>query len=122
MSILIATACAAGYTLEEATLSASFDDIELTAPTTTGTNANVTLTYTTSSPRTFSISFSGVGTLQYRVNSGTYTSGSSFSVATGDTLNFKYLNHTGIYESQTVTINDNTRGGSVGSFTVAYGL
>jgi len=83
--------------------SGSFGNLTATAPA-TATGNNVTLTY--SGPtRNISLSYAGVNTLQYRINSGTWTTYSvAFAVLSGQALQLRVLTPTSPeFESLTIT-------------------
>lgn len=97
------------------TLSASWSSIGYAAPTTFATNEDRTLTFN-GPARTINLSHSLVNTLNYRINSGSWTSGVSFSISSGQTLGFRVSGNSN--ESfTTVTVQDGSRGNAtIGTF------
>lgn len=102
-----------GASLDDIT--ANWAGIAITGPTgVASTNANVTITFSSGGTRTIEVTEAGLsGSLEYRINSGTYTAcpdGTTFAVSTGDTLNFRYTDGD-FNETITVTVKDLTDGG-----------
>ena len=108
-------------------ITATWADISLASPTTSGTNTDVALTFTLGgSTRSINIAYNGVGVLSYRINSGSWVAastgpmGTTISITTADTLGFKYDNTDDINEARTVTVQDRTSGATVDTFAVDY--
>jgi hypothetical protein len=96
-------------------------DITATSPAANNTNANQTITFTGGGSRTLQASFAMMGTLEYSKNSGAFTSIANFgtvSVATGDTLRWRYTPNGAADELAVVNIQDVTRGSALDSFNV----
>jgi hypothetical protein len=101
MTVIVDTFKAFGATSAPITLSAPWANIQLAENPSpppeyiaaSRANANVTLTLTGTRTAKVTYDVALTGTLNYRINSGTYTtvaSGGTFSVTNGDTLNFQY--------------------------------
>lgn len=121
MSLLHIISAALTPTIDAISLSAPWADISIASPTSAAANANITCTFTLSSPRTLMLNYFGIGTIYYRKDSGTYTAianGGTFTVTSGQTVNFEYDNNVDINESRDVTITDNTRGSQLDVFVV----
>jgi hypothetical protein len=87
-----------------------------------GANANVTPTGFTGT-RSIRITHTIIyGSLEYRINSGSYvsiSSGGSFSLTAGQTLNFNFLGPGFLAGAYTVTVQDVSRGNAtIDTFTV----
>lgn len=125
MSLLkiIATSTVSAYD----SILAEWDDIALTSPTTSGTNADIELVFDLGgSTRNLLVTYNGVGSLFYRIESGSYVlcntgpAGTTFSITTGETLGFKYDNTVNINETRFVTVNDIISGFEIDRFDVSY--
>lgn len=104
-------------------ITATWGNIVFTHPTVTGTNADVTITYTSGGTRTLQLSFSMFGTLSYRINAGSYVTispGGTFTVSSGDTVGFKFDAVSGSYEFRFITVTDATRESTISTFVAAY--
>ena len=123
MSILLAVFSAMAAPGLDAISHTGWSPISLTYPTTSGTNEDRTLTWTSGGTRDISLTDAGDGVdhnLQYRINSGVwtnYTSG-TFSVSTGQTLGFRITAASTDF-GYIVIITDTTRGSVVDSFTIS---
>lgn len=121
MSILLAAygALSAGSPSLDAASLTAWSGIALTHPTISGTNEDRAITWSVGGARNISASFSSVGTVSYRIDSGGYTTYSgAFSLTSGQTLGWRYQNGIGD-ESETVTVTDASRGSVLGSFIVS---
>lgn len=93
-----------------------WSNISLTSPTTSGTNEDRTLTWSVGGARNISLSYAGAGLLEYRINSGSWTSYSgAFSLSSGQTLGFRWT-HSSNQSATTATVTDATRGASLDTF------
>ena len=92
-----------------------WSDISFNNPTSSGTNEDRTLTWSVGGARNISASGSIVGSLEYRINSGSWTTYSgAFSFSSGQTLGWRYSSSTN--QSTSVTVNDDTRGAALDTF------
>lgn len=97
---------------------ANWADLVLTWPTTSGANADLALSWSIGGARNISATYAGSGTLQYRINSGAWTTYSSpFSVASGQALGWRYSQTN--FESSIVTVRDDARGATIDTFVVS---
>ena len=76
-------------------VSGPWADIILTHPTTSGTNGDLQITWTGGAPtRTVKNSWASGGTLEYRINSGSYVTytqgGSGFTITVGQTVGWRF--------------------------------
>jgi len=118
MSILLAAFAAMGRSLDAASLT-GWSNIPLTHPTSSGTNEDRTITWSVGGARNISASYGGIGTLSYRIDSGSYTTYTTpFSLSSGQTLGWRYQNGLGD-ESETVTVTDDARGAALDAFFVS---
>ncbi len=110
-----------GLALDDAVLSASWSAVadDLGAPL-GATNEDRTITWSVGGARDISCNYTGSETLEYRIDSGSYVTYSvAFSLTSGQTLGWKYT--ASANESGTITVTDDTRGASVGTFTYSAG-
>lgn len=98
-------------------LSGSWDGISYSSPTTFATNLDRTLTFN-GPARTINLSHSLENTLNYRINSGSWIAGTSFSISSGQTLGFRVSGDAN--EVSFVNVNDGSRGNAlIQTFVVA---
>lgn len=80
--------------LDAAAISAVWSDILVAWPTTNGTNEDRTITWAVGGARTIKNGWATGGTLEYRINSGTWTTytqgGAGFSMTSGQTLGWRF--------------------------------
>lgn len=111
----------ASAALDAVSLSATWSDIPLTAPTTQGTNEDRTLTWSLGGARNVSVSTSGaavISALEYRINSGAWTAyGAAFSLTSGQTLGWR-TNTAGVNGTETVTVTDASRAATIDTYDV----
>lgn len=117
---MIPKAAAAGG-LSAIALSATWDDISFSAPTTTSAdNGDRTLTFT-GAARDISASVTGdslSGGLEYRIDGGSWaTYSTAFSVTSGQTVGWR-INSYPVNSVSTVNVSDASRGVPLDSFTV----
>ena len=95
----------------------AWSSIGYNGPVTFATNEDRTLTF--SGPaRTINLSHSLLNTLAYRINSGAWLGGTSFSISSGQTLGFRVSGSSN--EIGTVTVQDGSRGNeTIRQFAVA---
>ena len=109
------------HQLDAMTLSATWSDITLAAPTVQGTNEDRTLTWGIGGARSISVAASGaavLSSLDYRLDSGAWTLYSgAFSITSGQTLGWR-ANTAGINGTETVTVTDATRSATIDAFDV----
>ena len=96
-----------------------WSDMSVAFPTTSTTNEDRVVSFTLVTPRTFSFTYSGGNTLEYRKNSGSYVSvGTPVSLnGSSDTLGFKYTG-LGNEGPLSVSVIDNTTGLTLDTFPV----
>lgn len=100
----------------QATISATWSDITVASPTTQSTNEDRTISFGGGS-RTITCDYAGTQTLQYRLDSGTWTTYSSgFSLTSGQTLGWRY--QAGDNETPAVSVNVYVAGALLDTFTV----
>lgn len=103
-----------GGVLDAASLT-PWSNISFHKPTSSGTNEDRTLTWSVGGARNISASGSIMGSLQYRINSGSWTNYSgAFSLSSGQTLGWRISSV--INQSTSVTVNDDTRGAALDTF------
>jgi hypothetical protein len=94
-------------------------DITVSSPASTGSNADRALTWSQGGARNISASYGGNGTLQYRINSGAWTTyAGAFSHTSGETLGWQI---TTIFDNQSATdvvVTDATRGATIDTFSI----
>lgn len=89
--LLAAVSAAAG--LDTATLSAAWSALndDFGAPV-GANNEDRTVSWSVGGARNFSCNYAGIGTLKYRINSGSWTTyAGAFSLSSGDTLAWQYI-------------------------------
>lgn len=102
---------------------ANWDDISFSSPTSSGSNAAKTLTFTQGVTRTLKFSVSKSASMFYSKNGGADTAidyAVGLSVTTGDTLSFTYYRYLGVDKDFTFTVRDETKNEVVDTFTVSY--
>lgn len=106
-------------TLDAASLT-GWSDINLVHPTSTGNNEDCTITWSVGGARNITISPSALsfGTLQYRINSGSWTTYSgAFSLSSGQTLAWRAFSVSSD-QSASHTVTDASRGTALDSFNI----
>lgn len=94
-----------------AVLAAGWSDINVTYPTTTGTNEDRAVNWSVGGSRTVTVTAGLSGTLRYRINSGSYAPYSGgFSLAAGDTIGWQMLYAGDENSTVTVFVNGTTLG------------
>lgn len=102
---------------------ANWTSLTATFPSLSAETNTVTISFSVGSSRTIRITYNSIGAVYYVKNGGTGTllpSNSSFTVATGDTVKFTYLNAEGDSEHKTVSVYDDTRGGLIDTIPIDY--
>lgn len=80
-----------------------------------GNNEDRTLSWSVGGARNISCNYAGSETLQYRINTGSWTTyAGAFALSSGQTLAWKYI--ASANESGTIVPNDDTKGESLVSF------
>lgn len=91
-----------------ASIASPWSDIVYASPTTNGTNEDRAISWGGGS-RTITNNWAAGGTLQYRLDSGSWTTytqgGAGFSMTSGQTLAWKYLDASNINTNATVYVN-----------------
>lgn len=121
MSILLAAWAAMGEPALDAVSVTPWSDIIISGATVTGTNEDRTLTWAVGGARNISFSYTGTGTFEYRINSGSWVNyASAFSLSSGQTLGWRYTRDPG-GDSGTATVVDDTNGfATIGTFLADY--
>lgn len=119
MSILLAVWAALGNVGLDAMSLTGWSGIALVSPTVRSTNEDRTITWSVGGARNISLSTSAIGSIEYRINSGTYvTYTAPFSLSSGQTLGWRYTNPA-MNETDSATVADSTRGSSIATFAVS---
>lgn len=115
MSALFSQLLAAMRSLDA--IVADWGNITLSFPTISGTNSDLVLSWTAGGARNISANYAGAGTLEYRINSGAWTTYTApFSVSSGQTVGWRYAPAN---ESVVVTVTDDARIQAIDTFTVS---
>lgn len=119
MSILLAVVGSFGE-LPSITISAGWENLSMPYPTFSDSNSDRTLSWTGGAgTRLISIEDTGFFSIEYRINSGSWTSYISgpFSINSGDTVAWQ-AQVTGVDNSQLAVVKDATKNETIDSFTI----